>query len=95
MPGEPEPLKRYLAERRTAGTRVNLNHLGDLAFVAIEARHPKASMLLDLYHLHKGGSDFSGLSLLNGAALRAVMFVTCGVLGILLGLGIVPMIHFQ
>jgi hypothetical protein len=33
--------------------------------------------------------------LFNGAALRAVMFVTCGVLGILLGLGIVPMIHFQ
>ena len=54
------------------GSSKNLNRLGDLAFVAIEANHPKASMLLDLYHLHKGGSDFAGLSLLNGAALHII-----------------------
>lgn len=28
LPGEPAPLKRYLAQRRAVGTRVNLNHLG-------------------------------------------------------------------
>jgi len=33
--------------------------------------------------------------LLNGAVVRAVLFVTCGVLGILLGLGIIPMMHFD
>jgi sugar phosphate isomerase/epimerase len=54
------------------GPSKNLNHLGEVAFVAIEARHPKASMLLDLYHLHKGGSDFAGLQLLNGAALHVI-----------------------
>ncbi len=29
--------------------------------------------------------------LLNGAVLRALIFVICGILGVLLGLGIVPM----
>lgn len=33
--------------------------------------------------------------LFNGAVVRAVLFVTCGVLGILLGLGIIPMMHFD
>ncbi|HET6250864.1 MAG TPA: sugar phosphate isomerase/epimerase family protein [Tepidisphaeraceae bacterium] len=54
------------------GSSRNLSRLGDVAFVAIETRHPKASMLLDLYHLHKGGSDFTGLHLLNGAALHVI-----------------------
>jgi len=30
---------------------------------------------------------------LNGAVIRAVMFVICGVLGILLGLGVIPLLH--
>ena len=54
------------------GSSKNLNRLGDVAFVAIEAAHPKASMLLDLYHLHKGGSDFAGLRLINGASLHII-----------------------
>lgn len=29
----------------------------------------------------------------NGAVLRAVIFVTCGVLGVLLGLGVIPMVR--
>ena len=37
--------------------------------VAIEARHPSACILADVYHLYRGGSDFSGLALLNGRAL--------------------------
>ena len=54
------------------GGSKNLHRLGDVATVAIEANHPKAAMLLDLYHLHKGGSDYSGLRLLNGAALHVI-----------------------
>ena len=40
--------------------------------VAIEARHEQACVLLDVYHLYKGGSDFSGLRLLAGAALPCI-----------------------
>ena len=32
---------------------------------------------------------------INGAVVRAVVFVTCGVLGILLGLGAIPMVRFN
>ena len=33
--------------------------------------------------------------ILNGANLRSVVFVTCGVLGVLLGLGLLPMVRFR
>jgi hypothetical protein len=33
--------------------------------------------------------------IVNGAVIRAILFVTCGVLGILLGLGIIPMMRFN
>src|SRR5665213_455817 len=54
------------------GSSKNLSRLGEVAFVAIEASHPNASILLDFYHMHKGGSDFAGLSQLNGAALHVI-----------------------
>ena len=31
----------------------------------------------------------------NGAVVRAVIFAICGVLGILLGLGVIPMMRFS
>jgi 2-keto-myo-inositol isomerase len=42
-----------------------ISRLGEAAFVAIESGHPKAAILADIYHLHKGGSDFGGLHLLG------------------------------
>lgn len=33
--------------------------------VASESGHPAASVLPDIYHLYKGGSDFAGLHLLS------------------------------
>ena len=33
--------------------------------------------------------------LLNGAVLRSLVFVSFGVLGVLLGLGLLPMVHFR
>lgn len=47
------------------GFSKNLNRLGECALVAIETGHPKACILADVFHLHKGGSDFHGLGLLG------------------------------
>jgi sugar phosphate isomerase/epimerase len=47
-----------------------LGRLGEAALVAIEAAHPKACILADVYHLHKGGSGVAGLSLLAGDAIQ-------------------------
>jgi sugar phosphate isomerase/epimerase len=56
------------------GFSTSLGRLGEVAMVAIESGHPKACMLLDVYHLHKGGSDFAGVKLLNGAAIPVIHF---------------------
>ena len=52
------------------GFSKTLPRLGQAALVAIESGHPKACVLPDVYHLYKGGSDFTGLKLLNGAAVH-------------------------
>ncbi len=46
-----------------------ISRLGEAAFVAIESGHPSAAILADVYHLHKGGSDFGGLRLLGRDAI--------------------------
>jgi sugar phosphate isomerase/epimerase len=51
------------------GPSRNLSRLGEAAFVAIESGHPKACLLLDAYHIYKGGSDFHGLKLFSNRAL--------------------------
>jgi sugar phosphate isomerase/epimerase len=52
------------------GFSKSLSRLGETALVAIESCHPKACVLADVYHLHKGGSGFEGLKLLGAAALQ-------------------------
>jgi sugar phosphate isomerase/epimerase len=54
------------------GHSKNLRHLSEAMYVALETRHPKACVLADLFHLHKGGSGFEGLRLLSGAALPVI-----------------------
>lgn len=54
------------------GFSKNLNRLGECACVAIEAGHPRACVLLDVYHLYKGGSDIHGIGLLNGNAVHVL-----------------------
>ena len=54
------------------GSSQTLSKLGEVAYVALESHHPKACMLLDIYHLYKGGSDFASLRLLNGSALPVI-----------------------
>lgn len=43
------------------GFSKTLCRLGEVAFVGIEAAHPAACFLLDIYHIYKGGSEFTGL----------------------------------
>ncbi|MBL8848529.1 MAG: sugar phosphate isomerase/epimerase [Planctomycetaceae bacterium] len=48
----------------------NLPRLGETMFAAVESGHPDACVLPDIYHLHRGGSEFAGLKLLSGAAVH-------------------------
>jgi len=52
------------------GFSQNLHKLSQVLYVASEAGHPQARILPDIYHLYKGGSDFDGLKLINGAAIE-------------------------
>lgn len=48
------------------GFSKTLARMGEAAFVGIEAAHPKACFLLDVYHIYKGGSAFEGLNMFAG-----------------------------
>ena len=63
-----------VAELELWGFSKALSRLGEVAFVAIESAHPKACILLDIYHLYKGGSDFHGLKFLSGSILPVIHF---------------------
>jgi sugar phosphate isomerase/epimerase len=52
------------------GFSQSMKRLGELVFVAAESGHPDACMLPDVYHIYKGGSDFEGLRVINGAAIH-------------------------
>ena len=43
------------------GFSANLHLFGETLFVASESGHPKALILADVYHLHKGGSELNSL----------------------------------
>ncbi len=52
------------------GHSTTLGRLGEAMFVVLECNHPAACLLPDIYHLHKGGSDFSGLKHLAGSTIQ-------------------------
>jgi 2-keto-myo-inositol isomerase len=52
------------------GFAKTLARLGEVAFVGIEAAHPAACFLLDVYHIFKGGSDFEGLGMFAGSRMH-------------------------
>lgn len=54
------------------GFSKSLSRLGEALFVAVESGHPKACLLPDVYHIYKGGSDFHGLKMINGASIPAL-----------------------
>jgi 2-keto-myo-inositol isomerase len=51
------------------GFSQTLSRLSEVVYVATETADLGACLLLDSYHLYKGGSDFGGIRLLQGAAL--------------------------
>ncbi len=52
------------------GSSKTLSTLSEAIFVAVETGRPDACLLLDAYHLFRGGSGFATLRLLNGAAMH-------------------------
>jgi len=52
------------------GFSKNLSRLGEVAYVAAETGDPDTLLLLDTYHLFKGGSDFAGLELFSDRSLQ-------------------------
>jgi sugar phosphate isomerase/epimerase len=49
-----------------------MHRLGETMLVAIESGHPKACVVLDVYHIYKGGSDYDGLKLIAGPAITTL-----------------------
>lgn len=46
------------------GFSQNLSTLAEVLYVAAGSNHPDACLLLDIYHLYKGGNDFSNVGLI-------------------------------
>ena len=46
-----------------------LSKLADAAYIAIATGHPDANLLLDFYHLYRGGNSFDSLHMINVAKL--------------------------
>lgn len=51
------------------GPSKNLSRLGEAVIVAVESGDPDACILPDIYHVYRGGSDFTGLKLIAGSAI--------------------------
>lgn len=49
-----------------------LNKVADCAHIVIASGHPKATMLLDIYHIYRGGNDWDTLDCLNGGRLPVI-----------------------
>jgi 2-keto-myo-inositol isomerase len=47
------------------GSSPVVHRLGQAVLIAIESRHPRACVLPDVFHLHKGGSDPANVGLIN------------------------------
>jgi 2-keto-myo-inositol isomerase len=56
------------------GFSKTLGTLGAALMVAADCGHAGASILPDVYHLYKGGSDIAGLKLLTGSAIGVFHF---------------------
>jgi sugar phosphate isomerase/epimerase len=54
------------------GFSKNLGRLGECVCVAMESGHRNACVLADVYHLHKGGSEFHGLQLLGPRTVQVL-----------------------
>ena len=51
------------------GFSKNLSRVSEVLYVALESGHPSAKVLLDVFHLYKGGSPLETLHLVNADAV--------------------------
>ena len=49
-----------------------LHKISDCAQIVIATGHPKATMLLDFYHVHRGGNSWNTVDVLNGSKLPVI-----------------------
>ncbi|HEA19324.1 hypothetical protein LCGC14_1650020 [marine sediment metagenome] len=49
-----------------------LHKVSDCAKIVIDSKHPKAAMLLDFYHVYRGGNEWSSIDTLNAAKLPVI-----------------------
>jgi len=52
------------------GRSQTLSRLSDAVAIAVAAAHPKASLLLDIFHLFRGGNAFESLLQINGKSMH-------------------------
>lgn len=52
------------------GFSKNLSRVSDVMYVALESGHPSAKVLLDIFHLYKGGSGIDTLPLISHSAIE-------------------------
>jgi sugar phosphate isomerase/epimerase len=49
-----------------------LGRVSEVFYVALESGHPSAKVLLDIFHLYKGGSSIETLSLVNPSSVEVL-----------------------
>jgi sugar phosphate isomerase/epimerase len=54
------------------GGAKTLSRMSQIAYVLVEAAHPEACGLLDVFHIFKGGSGFAGVRMFNRSTLHVV-----------------------
>ena len=54
------------------GPSATLHRIGELMYVLVECGAPDASLLLDVYHIYRGGSRFDGLRFVDGSAVKVL-----------------------
>ncbi len=54
------------------GFSLNMAMLPEVLYVAAAANHPNACLLLDIYHMYKGGSDFTNIGFVPGTKLHCL-----------------------
>jgi sugar phosphate isomerase/epimerase len=52
------------------GSSKNLSRVSEVMYVALESAHPSARVLLDVFHLYKGGSSIETLSLISPSSVE-------------------------
>ena len=60
------------------GFSANLSKIEDVLKIAATAAHPKAAVLLDVYHIYKGGGNYEAMRLLSQQVKAAAITKRCG-----------------